>query len=320
VIGQVGATGNARGAHVHYEVKGADGKPFNPLDMFRVTPPAQNASTVRTATEALGSPKIEADRIIAPDGEVLAERGASSLADWSKLKETTLAEYNKRKAETVAFERKQIEEANKERGVSVGTKLKEVGDLNTNEILRTQGLYDNIDNILNSDPKMKEAVGLMFKKGAGAAMYELAKNGVRIGNFGLSLDAYSALTKDLSPQQQEKLRLLDMNFSDIFAQKAKEGKSAFGPNISNFDIITQKEKMATSRDTAKIINNWLAQERTAADHKLEIAGAYNDYTAETANTKKQPYQFFSSPIYKDIAKKYGQTYKDLSIIMYGAPK
>ena len=316
VLGQVGQTGNARGSHVHYEMKGADGKQINPLDSFKPAP----AQTFKTVSEVSGAPRIEANRVVAPDGEILAERGANSLADWSKAKENAVTEYNKRKAETVAFERKQIEEAGKERGVTVAAKVKEVGDINTNDILRNQGLYDSVDNILNTDPEVKKWVGIMFKNGAGAQMYQLAKDGLRIGNFGLALDTYNTLVKDAPPKVQEKLRQMDMLFADIFAQKAKEGKSAFGPSISNFDIVTQKEKMATTRDTAKIINNWLTQERASADHKLEIAGAYSDYLAKTEGTKKQPYQFFSSQEYKDLSKKYGTLYKDLALTMYGAPK
>ncbi len=282
--------------------------------------PAATTGTVRTATEALGSPKIEADRIIAPDGEVLAERGASSLADWSKLKENTIAEYNKRKAETIKFERDQISNASTQRAESFAPRIKEVGTINPDDIMRTQGLYDSLDNLVNNDPDMKKALGLMFKQGAGAAMYELAKNGFKINNFGIGVDAYPAFVKQLSEPKQEKLRQMDMILSTIFVQKAKDGKSAFGPAISNFDVLTQKEQMASIRDTAKIINSWLAQERALADQRLEIAGAFGDYVTSTEGTNKKPYQFFTSQEYKDIAKKYGQLYRDLAITTYGAPK
>ena len=282
--------------------------------------PAATTGTVRTATEALGSPKIEADRIIAPDGEVLAERGASSLADWSKLKENTITEYNKRKAEAIKFEREQISNAGTQRAESFAPRIKEVGTINPDDILRTQGLYDSLDNLVNNDPDMKKALGLMMKQGAGAAMYELAKNGVRVNNFGIGVDAYPAFVKQLPPEKQEKLRQMDMILSTIFIQKAKDGKSAFGPAISNFDVLTQKEQMASIRDTAKIINSWLAQERALADQRLEIAGAFGDYVTSTEGTNKKPYQFFTSQEYKDIAKKYGQLYRDLAITTYGAPK
>jgi hypothetical protein len=300
-------------------------KPFLPLVGTEFKPTAAPAATapagtIRTATEALGSPKIEADRIIAPDGEVLAERGASSLADWSKLKENTITEYNKRKAETVKFEREQISNASKERAESFAPRIKEVGTINPDDILRTQGMYDSLDNLVNSDPDMKKALGLMMKQGAGAAMYELAKNGVKINNFGIGVDAYPAFVKQLPTDKQEKLRQMDMILSNIFTQKAKDGKSAFGPNISNFDILTQKETMASIRDTAKIINGWLSQERTLADQKLDIAGAFGDFVTSTEGTNKKPYQFFTSQEYKDIAKKYGQLYRDLAIVTYGAPK
>jgi hypothetical protein len=288
--------------------------------MPAAAPAAAPAGRIRTATEALGSPKIEADRIIAPDGEVLAERGASSLADWSKLKEATITEYNKRKAETVKFEREQISNASKDRTESFAPRIKEVGSINPDTILSTQGMYDSLDNIINSDPDMKKALGLMMKQGAGAAMYELAKNGVRVNNFGIGVDAYPAFVKQLPSEKQEKLRQMDMILSTIFVQKAKDGKSAFGPQISNFDVLLQKDQMASIRDTAKIINSWLAQERALADHKLDISGAYGDYVTSSEGTNKKPYQFFTSKEYKDITKKYGQLYRDLALTTYGAPK
>jgi hypothetical protein len=288
--------------------------------MFRVTPPAAPAGTVRTATEALGPLKIEADRIIAPDGEVLVERGASPGKGWEALKLSTIAEYNKRRADTIKFERDQIENAGKERVESFAPRIKAVGAIDPDTIMSTQGLYDSLDNLVNSDPDMKKALGLMFKQGAGAAMYELAKNGVRVNNFGIGVDAYPAFVKQLPPEKQEKLRQMDMILSTIFVQKAKDGKSAFGPAISNFDVLLQKEQMASIRDTAKVINSWLSQERALADQKLEIGAAFGDYVAATEGTNKKPYQFFTSQEYKDIAKKYAQLYRDLAITTYGAPK
>jgi hypothetical protein len=275
---------------------------------------------IRTATEALGAPKIEADRVISPTGEILAERGVSSIADWSKMKEAALADYNKRKAEDIKFERDQINNASKERSESFAPRIKEVGSINPDEVLKTQGLYDSLDNIVNSDPRVKQAFGLLMKQGAGAAMYELAKNGVRINNFGIGVDAYPAFVKGQPPEVQEKLRQADMILSTIFIQKAKDGKSAFGPSISNSDIITQKEQMASIRDTSKIINSWIAQERAIADHKLDIVDAYGNFVTSAEGTNKKPYQFFNSKEYKDISKKYGQIYRDLALATYGAPK
>jgi hypothetical protein len=162
--------------------------------------PAATTGTVRTATEALGPIRVEGNRIIAPDGEVLAERGSTTLATWQDTIKTTRAEYDKRRAETIKFERDQIANASKERGESFAPRIKEVGTINPDDIMRTQGLYDSLDNLVNSDPDMKKALGLMFKQGAGAAMYELAKSGVKVNNFGIGVDAYPAFVKQLPPE------------------------------------------------------------------------------------------------------------------------
>lgn len=284
------------------------------------TSQSSTTPSVRTATEMLGPLKIEADRIIAPNGEVLVERGASSFEDWSKLKETTIADYRKQREDQIKFEREQISNAGKERSESFADRIKEVAKINPNNIMQTLGMYDSLDNIVNGDPRVKQAFGMLMKQGAGAAMYELAKNGLKINNFGIGVDAYPAFVKMQPPEVQESLRQAEMILAKIFTQVAREGKSAFGPAISNFDILTQKEQMASIRDTAKIINGWLAQERAMADQQLEIGAAYGDYIDSIEGTNKKPYQFFNSKEYKDISKKYGQIYRDLAVVTYGAPK
>lgn len=316
-IGEAGQTGNARGIHVHYEVKGADGKPVDPLNNFKVQ--SENAP-IKTATEALGPVRDEGNRVLSPTGEIIAERGGASIAEWQDAKKTAIAQYNKERENRIAYEREQIKNASTARSTSTADKVKEIGSINRNELNSNMGRFDAVDTILNSDLLVKKWVGIMFKNNAGAQMYQLAKDGIRIGNFGLSLDAYNALVKEAPPEVQVKLRQIDMIFADIFAQKAKEAKSAFGPNISNFDIITQKEKMASIRDTAKIINDWLTQERTNADYKLKLSEAYDDYLDKTEGTRKLPYQFFSTKEAKAIDAKFAQRYKDLAITMHGAPK
>jgi hypothetical protein len=72
---------------------------------------------------------------------------------------STIADFNKRKEETVKFERAQIENASKERTESFAPRIKEVGTINPDNIMRTQGLYDSLDNLVNNDPDMKKALG-----------------------------------------------------------------------------------------------------------------------------------------------------------------
>ena len=306
---QAAPAGN--GTEQNTSVTGA-GRPAAPA----ATP--ASTGTVRTATESLGPIRVEGNRIIAPDGEVLAERGSTTLATWQDTIKTTRAEYDRRRAETIKFERTQLENADKERTGSFESRVKALGAIDPDTISATQGMYDSLDLIVN-DPDMKKALGLMFKQGAGAAMYELAKAGVQINNFGIGVDAYPAFVKQLPAPKQEKLRDMERILATIFVQKAKDGKAAFGPQISNFDILLQKDQMASIRDTAKIINSWLSQERSLADHKLEIMGEYENFTTAAAGTNKRPYQFFTSQEYKAIAAKYKQIYRDLAITTYGAP-
>ena len=273
---------------------------------------------VRTATEVLGAPKIETNRIIFPDGRVI-ERGNSTIEGWNKLKQSSLEAYERQRAEDIKFERERILKAGEQRDATVEARVKEIGGINIDEIGRTQGLLQSFSEIMK-DPKMAGAFGLMMKQGIGPALYELAKDSVRVGNTTISLDAYKALIKQLPPEVQESLRGSEMLLSELFIQKAREAKSAFGPAISNFDILMQKERMASVRDTPKLINNWITQELTMTEQKKEIADAYSDFLARASGTTKKPADFFASKEYKDLSKKYNQIYKDLAIISYGAPR
>jgi hypothetical protein len=82
----------------------------------------------------------------------------------------------------------------------------------------------------------------------------------------------------------------------------------------------QKERMASIRDTPKLINNWITQELTTTEQKREISEAYADFLARSSGTTKKPADFFASKEYKDLSKKYAQIYRDLAIISHGAPQ
>ena len=286
-----------------------------------VPPSAREGTTapIRTATEAMGSLEVLPDRIIYPDGRPPLLRGSTPTDSWNKTVQDERQAFNRQREENIRFERDRISKAGEQRDASVETKVKELGSINPDDIMRTQGTLQSFSELMK-DPQLAGAVGLMMKQGAGPAMYALAKDGVRVGNFGLSVDVYNGVVKTLPPAAQEKLRMAEMLLSELFISKAREAKSAFGPQISNFDILMQKERMASTRDTPKIINNWLAQEQTVADQRLEMANAYMSFLDSAAGTNKKPSQFFNSKEYKDLAKKYGQIYKDLAIISYGAPR
>jgi len=296
------------------------GQPIvRPADGERATGETAPAAPIRTASEALGPLRVEDNRVISPTGEILAERGKAGLAEWNRMKDAARDEYNRRKADDIKFERERISKAGEQRDATVESRLKEVGAINTDEIGRTQGLLQSFGEIVK-DPEMAGAFALMMKQGIGPALYELAKDSVRVGNTTISVDAYRALIKQLPPKVQEKLRGAEMLLSELFIQKAREAKSAFGPSISNFDILMQKERMASIRDTPKLINNWITQELAMTEQKREIAEAYADFLKSASGTNRKPAEFFASKEYKDLSKKYTQIYKDLAIISYGAPQ
>lgn len=298
-----------------------DPEPVIDRSIGTVPPEAREipAAPIRTATEAMGSLRVLPDRIEFPDGRPPLLRGSTPTESWNKTVQDERQAFTRQREDQIKFERERISSAGDARNASVAEKVKEVGSINPDDLNRSQGMLESFRELMK-DPQMASSVGLMMKQGAGTAMYALAKDGLRIGNFGLSVDVYNSAIKGLPPEAQEKLRMAEMLLSDLFIQKAREAKSAFGPQISNFDILMQKERMASIRDTPKIINNWLTQEMTVADQKKEISDAYTNFLEQSEGTNRKPSQFFNSKEYKDISKKYGQIYKDLAIISYGAPR
>jgi hypothetical protein len=282
-------------------------------------PEGAPAAPMRTVTEVVGRVIDEGNRVVTADGQVIIERGGANLGDWPKVKEAAVAAYRKQQEEQIKFERDRISKSGELRDATMADRVKEIGSINPDEIGRTQGLLTSFSQIVK-DPEMAGAFALMMKQGIGPALYELAKDSIRVGNSTVSVDAYNALIKQLPPQVQEKLRGSQMLLSELFIQKAREAKSAFGPQISNFDILMQKERMASIRDTPKLINNWITQELAMTEQKKELANAYTDFLTRSSGTTKKPADFFASREYKDLSKKYSQIYKDLAIISYGAPQ
>lgn len=213
------------------------------------------------------------------------------------------------------FERQQLEKAESAREAPAADSLKELATIKEGDLADNRGVFKTATNILN-DPKMEDAFGLLFKQpGVASGLATMARDGVKVGPFGLSVDVYDGLIKQLSPYQQNKLRQLDMALSQIFVQKAQAMKSAFGPQISNADIIKEEKTMASVRDPVNIIKGFILRENTRNDHRLDLSRAYHDYINKTSGTTDRPYKFLSSPEYRRINDDYNTRYSDISNII-----
>lgn len=213
------------------------------------------------------------------------------------------------------FERQQLEKAESAREAPAADSLKELATIKEGDLADNRGVFKTATNILN-DPKMEDAFGLLFKQpGVASGLATMARDGVKVGPFGLSVDVYDGLIKQLSSYQQNKLRQLDMALSQIFVQKAQAMKSAFGPQISNADIIKEEKTMASVRDPVNIIKGFILRENTRNDHRLDLSRAYHDYINKTSGTTDRPYKFLSSPEYRRINDDYNTRYSDISNII-----
>lgn len=216
---------------------------------------------------------------------------------------------------TKEYTRQQISEAEKAREAPAADSLKELATIKEGDLADNRGVFKTATRILN-DPKMNDAVGLLFKNpGVGAGLATMARDGVKVGPFGLSVDVYDGLVKDLPSETQAKLRQLDMSLSQIFVQKAQAMKSAFGPQISNADIVKEEKTMASIRDPLSVIKGFILRENTRNDHRMDLSRAYHDYISNTSGTSERPYKFLSSKGYRKINDDYNTRYDDISNII-----
>jgi hypothetical protein len=104
-----------------------------------VVPPEARTETpapIRTASEAMGAPKVFTYRIEFPDGRVV-RRGDEGIVGWEKRTQQETDAFIRQRAEDIKFERERISKAGEQRDASVETKVKELGAINSDDIMRT---------------------------------------------------------------------------------------------------------------------------------------------------------------------------------------
>lgn len=172
-VGPIGATGNARGVHVHYEVKDADGKPINPLKNFKIEP-----------TSTTQAPSADALRLgyekISPSEYRLPFSGTILTID-PKL---PIKEKNDMLKSAVANEQLMFKAMNEEELKAYSAEKNKLISMKPYDLSTQMGEYKNLVKYL-TDPEYKNVVGILQQKPEGS-------NETILGKFMSGLKALGA--------------------------------------------------------------------------------------------------------------------------------
>ena len=308
-FGLVGATGNATGPHAHWEIKNAEGKPVDPIKYFGIsggapatasTPTAGTPPATTTTNSALGP--MVASGYQYPDGTEIKIPELWPSAKISDYVAERLKEYQQN---VVAAEGKTAETYKEELGSIAGIKP---------TILFKQNEDFATAQAILKDPKVAPVLGQMYKQGFVPGVMTLLQNGVKFGNYSASVPVYEAWLNKQSPYVQEQLNKLDKVLSGAYL--AAMAARPFGAAPSNFEDIKSQNAMATARDPARIISEFMSEQKIANNYLIDVRERFDNFNATKAKNI-QPHGFFGSAGYKEAKELYKKDYKAYKIL--GAP-
>jgi murein DD-endopeptidase MepM/ murein hydrolase activator NlpD len=301
-FGLVGATGNATGPHAHWEIKNAEGKPVDPIKYFGISGGAPAATTTAATPAASGTTPMVASGFQYPDGTEIKIPQTWPQAKVSEYVAKRLDEFQQN---VVAANAKTAETYKEELGSIAGIKP---------TILFKQNEDFATAQAILKDPKVAPVIGQMYKQGFAPGIMTLLQNGVRFGNFSASVPAYETWLTSQPPYVQEQLNKLDKVLSGAYL--AAMAARPFGAAPSNFEDIKSQNAMATARDPARIISEFMAEQRIANNYLIDVRERFDNFNA-TKSSNIQPHGFFGSAGYKEAKELYKKDYKAYKIL--GAP-
>ena len=315
VIGQVGQTGNARGAHVHYEVKGADGKPVNPLDSFKV---ATTTGTAKSDTDAirLGYEKISDTEYHLPfSGSVL-----------TIPPNTPLAEKNQILTEAVKNEQNIFKAMSEDEIKTYSSKRTELVNMRPVELKTQMGDYDNLIKYLTK-PEYKNVVGILQKKLPGSDETVMGKfvnalravgaggqEGITAGKLGsISLPVEEMMrTYDLSERERtafnEIQRIIKSGLINSIAQSGK----VLGINPTDADARLFEAAAASTSNLAANTLYWAQMRRAQTEFLHDASRGIRQYQG------KHPAAYFTATT-SPYMKAEDNFYNNMELIQSKAP-
>jgi hypothetical protein len=263
------------------------------------TTPVRSTSTVPT------SPKIEADKVTFPDGQVI-ERGNSSLDAWNKIKQSAIESYNRR----VEAEGESQRESRSKRGEPFQKKYDTLAAYDYNAVQTYDLMNRELMQLVKDHPKV---VGQLVHQGPLYALLQAAESGISTPVGSLSAPVTEVLSKlKLTPEEQAVGRNVLQLISQLNQNVMRAGKDIYGPQISVFDAREMAKPGFATTDPASFIM-YLASKNIVTNKYLgEMAEAQQRYFENNPTARTSSFFSSKNEEYTDIVKRLGATMRDLT--------
>lgn len=294
IIGNLGSSGKSTGPHVEIGIKTPDRKSINPLDY----PPLKN----------MFAPKPIAG------GETLLASTSNQRLPGESLEDFQ----NRKKAE--AMSKIKITEEEKLSKIRTGEKREEgvekqpiasvdlitnLGDYKDVSYNRTQ--LNHVRGLIQKNP---DVMDFMSQKGILSAIGSLIQSGIQTPWGSINAEINTALAKyNLTPEKQAVAREIAQIIYEQNQPIMKQGKSIFGPAISNTDAVQMAKPGFAPEDPSQYIINMTMKMDVINKYNGELKKKLDDWLDNNprANTRK----FFSSPEYKSTVEEFNVMYSNL---------
>jgi hypothetical protein len=259
----------------------------------------------RPATDVKPSPKISADRIEFPDGQVI-ERGDSSLDAWNKIKQSAIESYNRR----LEGESESQREGRSKRGEPFQKKYDTLAAYDYN----TEQTYDLMNReliqLVKDHPKV---VGQLVHQGPLYALLQAAESGISTPVGSLSAPVTEVLSKlKLTPEEQAVGRNVLQIISQLNQTVMRAGKDIYGPQISVFDAREMAKPGFATTDPASFIMYLASKNIVTNKYLAEMAEAQQRYFEDNPNARTSSFFSKKNQEYVDIVDRLGATMRDLT--------
>ena len=307
-VGPIGATGNARGVHVHYEVKGADGKLINPLSNFKIEP---TATTQAPSADAL---KLGYEKI-SPSEYRLPFSGTIFTID----PQLPIKEKNDMLKSAVANEQLMFKAMTEEELKAYGAKRAELIKMQPYSMTKEMGDYTNLVKYLTA-PEYKNVVGILQQKPEGSNETILGKfmNGLkalgaggeqgiaagRLGSVSLPIEQM-VNTYNLSERERTALNEIQRIVKSGLISTIGESGKVLGMNPTDPDRMLFEAAAASTSNLAANTIYWAQMRHAQTEFLRDAAKGIRAYTGQHPaayfTSKTSPY-FKAESAFEDKMK------------------
>lgn len=259
----------------------------------------------KPAPDLKPSPKIFADRIEFPDGQVI-ERGDSSLEAWNKIKQSSIESYYRR----LEGESESQREGRSKRGEPFQKKYETLAGYDYNTVQTYDLMNRELMQLVKEHPKV---VGQLVHQGPLYALLQAAESGISTPVGSLSAPVTEVLNKlNLTPDEQAVGRNVLQIISQLNQTVMRAGKDIYGPQISVFDAREMAKPGFATTDPASFIM-YLASKNIVTNKYLgELAEAQQRYFENNPTARTSSFFSSKNKEYTDIVDRLGATMRDLT--------